>query len=414
MKIIYLTWGETPRSYGVFGGQAIRQFVNNCELIKDAECHFISAVPLIHSGFVREKLRYFGEIKKIKFLLGNISFSWIPIYATQNFVNSNRFTFKLMHGLAHLHLLKKIKEIKPDIIHCRSYHAAWAALTVRKKYGLNFKVIFDGRGSWPEEMAFIKNWSENSADHQFLKSIEKTLLFECDVSVSMSDEMHQHYMDLGAKNDQCIYLSADTNQLKVDLDQIQQNEMLRFCYVGALSDNTWHQPKGLVDLYRRLRTLYPKTQLTIVTTSSHNQLKAQFSEFPKEELVFTSTKTTLELKQVLEKQDFGIFMLFTPINKLEKIAARMGLGTKTAEYFAAGLPVICNAYCGGAEKLIDNHGLGITYFPENVDSIKSEELLAYLNTGVRQKCQEFALKNFDYSLNARKYFELYKLVLNCQ
>jgi glycosyltransferase involved in cell wall biosynthesis len=107
-------------------------------------------------------------------------------------------------------------------------------------------------------------------------------------------------------------------------------------------------------------------------------------------------------------------MLFAPINKLEKKVARMTLGTKTTEYFAAGLPLICNAYCGGAAKLIDNHGLGITYFPENVDSIKSEELLALLNTSVHQKCQEFALKNFDYSLNARKYFELYKLVLNCQ
>ena len=116
----------------------------------------------------------------------------------------------------------------------------------------------------------------------------------------------------------------------------------------------------------------------------------------------------------MEKQNFGIFTLFTPINKLEKIVARIGLGTKTAEYFSAGLPIICNAYSEGAANLIDNHGLGITYFPENVDSIKSEELLALLNTGVRQKCHSFAVKNFDYTLNARKYFELYKLVLNCQ
>ncbi|MBD3842185.1 MAG: hypothetical protein IE909_09920, partial [Campylobacterales bacterium] len=74
---------------------------------------------------------------------------------------------------------------------------------------------------------------------------------------------------------------------------------------------------------------------------------------------------------------------------------------------------ICNAYCGGAAKLIDNHGLGVTYFPESVDSMKSENLLDYLNTDVRKKCQEFALNNFDYAVNARKYFELYEVVLNC-
>jgi glycosyltransferase involved in cell wall biosynthesis len=414
MKVAYLTWGETPRSYGVFGSQVIGQLIETQKLLPNSEFHFISAVPIIHSGLLREKWRYFSELSMVKKKLGTVAFYWLPILTSQNFVNSSKATFKLMHGSAHWLLKNKLAKIGAEIVHCRSYHAAWAALTIRKKYGLNFKIIFDGRGPWPEEVAFKMNWSENSADYQFLKSIEKALLFECDVSVSVSDTMHQHYVDLGAKNDHCIYLCADTSQYKVNFDQTHQNRRIRFCYVGALSKNTWHQPKSLVDLYRKLRTLYPKTQLTIVTTSSHNQLNAQFSEFPQEELVFTSTKRSLELKQLLEKQNFGIFTLFTPINKLEKIVARMGLGTKTAEYFSAGLPIICNAYSEGAANLIDNHGLGITYFPENVDSIKSEELLAYLNSGVREKCHAFAVKNFDYTLNARKYFELYKLVLNCQ
>jgi glycosyltransferase involved in cell wall biosynthesis len=415
MKVVYLTWGETPRSYGVFGSQAIGQFIETQKLSPNSKFHFISAVPIIHSGLFREKWRYFSELSKVKMKLGAIAFHWLPIVVSQNFVFASKATFKFMHGTgAHWLLKNKLNKIVPDIVHCRSYHSAWAALTVRKKYGLNFKIIFDGRGPWPEEVAFKQNWSENSSDYQFLKSIEKKLLFECDASVSVSDTMHQHYAGLGAKNDQCIYLSTDTNQLKVNFDQIQQNERIQFCYVGALSENTWHQPKGLVDLYRRLRTLYPKTQLTIVTTSSHDQLKVHFSEFPKEELVFTSTKTRLELKHVLTKQDFGILALFTPINEKEKMLARSGLAVKTVEYLAAGLPIICNAYCEGAAKLIDNHGLGITYFPENVDSIKPEELLVYLNTSAREKCEAFALKNFDYTLNAQKYFELYKRVLNCQ
>jgi hypothetical protein len=407
MKVVYLTWGETPRSYGVFGSQAIRQFIETQKLLPNSEFHFISAVPIIHSGLLREKWRYFSELSMVKKKLGAVAFYWLPILTSQNFVNSSKATFNLMHGNAHWLLKNKLTKIAPEIVHCRSYHAAWAALTVRKKYGLNFKVIFDGRGPWPEEVAFKKNWSENSADYQFLKSIEKTLLFECDVSVSVSDTMHQHHVDLGVKKDQCIYLSADTNQLKVDLDQIQQNERIRFCYVGALSENSWHRPKDLVDLYRRLRTLYPKTQLTIVTTSSHNQFNAQFSEFPQEELVFTSTKTTLELKQVLEKQDFGICMLFAPINKLEKILARMVLGTKTAEYFSAGLPLICNAYCEGAAHLIERNQLGLAYFPEELELLTTEAVSRFLNTEAHQRCQSFALANFDYKVNAAKYQRLY-------
>ena len=414
MKVVYLTWGETPRSYGVFASQVIGQFVETAKLSPDDEFHFISAVPLIHSGLVREKWRYTAELSNVKKKLGSVAFHWLPIVASQNFVNSSKATFNPMHGISHWFLKNKLTKLTPDIVHCRSYHAAWAALSVRKKYGLNFKIIFDGRGLWPEEVALKRNWCENSADYQFLKSIEKTLLLECDVSVSVSDTMHQHYLDLGAKNDQCIYLSADTEQLKVSIDQLEPSATVRFCYVGALSEDTWHQPKGLVDLYRRLRTLYPKTQLTIVTTSNHDQLKIQFSEFPQEELVYSSTKTRVELKNILSVQDISLMTYFTPRNEKQKLLGKTVLAVKTAEYCVAGLPMICNTYCGGAAKLIDDNGLGLTYCPEKVDSLNSEDLLPYLNSEARKKCQAFALTNFDYAVNAGKYIELYKFVIKCR
>lgn len=408
MKIVYLTWGETPRAYGVFGSQVIGQFVETAKLSPADEFHFISAVPLIHSGLVREKLRYFEELKNVKKKLGTVVFHWLPIIASQNFVNSSRVSFNLMHGVSHWFLRRRLAKLNPDIVHCRSYHAAWAALSVRKKYGLSFRIVFDGRGLWPEEVALKRNWPESSLDYQFLKSIEKALLSECDVSVSVSDTMHEHYKSLGAKNDQCIYLSADTEQLKVDIAQRRQSETVRFCYVGALSEDTWHQPKALVDLYRKLRTLFPNTQLTIVTTSNHEKLREQFYEFPEEELVVTSTKTRLELKQVLENQDFGLMTYFVPENDKEKLLGSMVLAVKTAEYFMAGLPMLCNAYCGGAAKIINDNGLGVTYYPENLDDLTSEVFAPYLNAKAQEKCQLFALESFSYTVNAERYSMIYK------
>ena len=76
--------------------------------------------------------------------------------------------------------------------------------------------------------------------------------------------------------------------------------------------------------------------------------------------------------------------------------------------------MICNTYCGGAAKLIDDNGLGLTYCPEKVDSLNSEDLLPYLNSEARKKCQAFALTNFDYAVNAGKYIELYKFVIKCR
>lgn len=411
MKVVYLTWGETPRSYGVFGSQVIGQFVETSKLSPEDEFHFVSAVPIIHSGLVREKWRYFKELKSVKAKLALIKFHWLPICAPQNLVNSSKLSFGLMHGFTHLHLKAKLQKIQPEIVHCRSYHAAWAALNVKIKYKFTYKIVFDGRGLWPEEVALKKCWSEQSKDYQFLKSIESQLLDKCDCSVSVSDTMHEHYAKLGAKNDHVVYLSADTKQLKVEIDEFEVSDAIRFCYVGALSEDTWHQPQILVELYRKLRMLFPKTQLTIVTTSNHLALRQAFSEFPANEIILTSTKTRAELKQVFKKQDFGLMTYFSPRIGKETLLGHMVLAVKTAEYLVAGLPMICNAYCGGAARIIEENNLGVTYCPDSVNSLTSEEIMPYLKVKFREKCQVFALDNFDYSVNAKYYKGLYQSLM---
>src|SRR5690606_20724497 len=97
MKVVYLTWGETPRSYGVFGSQVIGQFVETQKCTQDDDFHFVSGVPIIHSGLIREKWNYRKEIDNIKLRLGKIPFIKIPIFVPQNFVNSSKRSFGLMH-----------------------------------------------------------------------------------------------------------------------------------------------------------------------------------------------------------------------------------------------------------------------------------------------------------------------------
>lgn len=411
MKVTYLTWGETPRSYGVFGSQVIGQFTQIASQNPNDQFYFISAVPIIHSGQVREKWAYSSELNSVKAKLGSVEFYWLPIWASQNFVNSSKNSFGLMHGIAHICLKNKLLKINPDIVHCRGYHAAWAALSVKEKYGLDYKIIFDGRGLWPEEVALKKGWAEHSEDYLFLKSIESKIIEKCDCSVSVSDTMHEYYLSQGAKNDHTIYLSADTNQLKIDIGLFEFSEKVRFCYVGALSSDTWHQPKALIELYRRLRQLFPQTQLTIVTTSNHDGLRLDFAEFPENEIILTETKTRTELKQILMNQDFGLMTYFQPKFDKEILLGRMVLAVKSAEYFIAGLPMICNAYCGGAGHLIKSNQLGITYLPESLDKLTCNQISSYHNKSAKKKCQDFAINNFDYSYNALNYIKLYELLM---
>ncbi len=406
MKVCYLTWGETPRSYGVFCSQVIEQFVATQKKMSEHSFYFISAVPIIHSGFFREKIKYRGEIKKIKQKLGNIKFISIPIFASQNFVNSSKSTFNFMHYGTHIILRNIFKGLQPDIVHCRSYHAAWAALKVKEKYNFKYKIIFDPRGLWPEEISLKKGFNENSPDYRFLKSIENQLLCGCDLVISVSDTMLQYLKKMNVKNLECIYLSADTKKLRNENDN-KDNEYINVGYVGVLSETTWHKPKDLLELYIKIRENVKNTRLFIVTTSSHTDIKKIFSEIPVEELVLISTKSIDELKIVLNKLDFGLMSYFKPENKKDILLAKMVLGVKIAEYLSAGLPIIVNKMCGGASNIIDYFNIGISYDPNSFKEINKENILKFVNDNKHFERNAIAEKLFDYNNNATKYKLVY-------
>jgi glycosyltransferase involved in cell wall biosynthesis len=411
MKVLYLTWGETPRSYGVFGSQVIGQFVENSKSMPDAEFHFASAVPIIHSGLIREKLKYPVELNRVKTKLGSIKFHRLPIYAPQNLVNSNRKTFKWMHLGAHFHLKKLIQKIQPDILHCRSYHASWAALSVKKKFGFSYKIIFDARGLWPEEVALKKEYAPHSKDYKFLKNIESTLLEESDLTIAVSDTMQSHYEKIGVNRISTVYLSANTKELVFNRNTIKETKHTNLCYVGALSDDTWHRPSELLILFKRIKNILPDAQLTIVTTSSHEKVRTYFSEFSQDTIKITTSKSVLELKNIFKKMDFGLMSYFTPSTKQETLLSKMVLAVKTAEYLTAGLPMIVNKACEGAAYLIEKYNLGVAYDPNTFEELTLDKITGFNTPEEQERISVIASQLFDYQYHARQYAELYKELL---
>lgn len=410
MNIVYLTWGETPRSYGVFGSQVIRQFSETKKTIPGAEFSFISAVPMIHSGMIREKFEYSKEIRIIKEKLDKINFFRIPIYASQNFVNSSKFTFKFMHFGAHKKLAYVLRQKNPDIVHCRGYHATYAAIQVREKYNLHYKVIFDARGLWPEEMALKKNYEFDNPNYLYLKNIENQLLKNSDALVTVSDTMANHYKKLSTIKVKNIYLSASTQELRTP--SLKYKEPITLVYVGALSDDTWHKPKSLVELYTKFKSAWDKTQLIIVTTSNHDSLYNAFQNFPLSEINITSTKTINELKAMLSQAHFACLPYFSPKNQREQLISETILAVKTVEYLSAGLPVLCNKYCGGASVIIDNNTVGISYDPNTKVEINHENMRKLINKETKERAIALAERLFDYKENARRYAKLYQQLIN--
>ncbi|MEQ1557913.1 MAG: glycosyltransferase [Methyloglobulus sp.] len=411
MKVVFLTWGETPRSYGVFGSQAIAQFVASKRQMGDgSEFSFISALPIVHSGFVREKLNFFKELTKVKHQLENIPFSIIPIYTTQNFVNSSKTTLGLMHIGAHWHLKRKLQSIKPDIVHCRSYHAAWAALSVRKKYKFNYKIVFDARALWPEEIALKKRWKVNDENYVFLKSLECELLLSSDATVAVSDPMTEHFLDLSNQRVETIYNSTSAKNLGNSVKGINKKNTT-LCYVGALANNSWHEPILLLELYLKFRECVTNPRLLIVTTSSHKKLLKDFSVLSTEELTITSSKSIDELTRLLSTADYGALPYRKASVGYEELLAKAVLATKTVEYLASGLPVLVNKQCEGAASIITKYDLGIAYDPLNLAAIDAVALNKYKNDEISKNAKKLAHDLFDYEANAKRYCDLYTSLL---
>jgi glycosyltransferase involved in cell wall biosynthesis len=413
MKIVYLTWGETPRSIGVFGSQVLAQFEATISARPTNEYHLICAVPVVHSGLIREKWKYFSEIRKCESSVGGALFHYLNLCVTQNFIYSAELGFKLFHGGAHSRLFKLLEQIQPDIVHCRSYHAAWAAHQVRESCRAAYKIVFDGRDLWPEIVALKNGWTNEHASYLYLKSIESELLKHCDASVSVSKPMANQYIKLGSKRDRLINVSADTKNLLIQKHEYQVSECVRFCYVGALEHGSWHDIKCLVELYRHLRTLFEHTKITIVTTSNHKNIKTAFSEFPSSEVTLISHRGTSQLRAILINQDIGILSYFKPRTELERIVASVVLAVKVGEYFSAGLPIICNGYCAGTADLIQNEdNLGIVYWPERVEEITAISIKEKIKSTVRTVCRQYSSENFDIDVNANKYHKLYSELMN--
>jgi glycosyltransferase involved in cell wall biosynthesis len=408
MNVMHLTWGETPRTYGVFGSQVIAQFVATRRVMPKSKFIFVSALPILHSGLTREKFRYFKECQKVQVALGDIPFKLLPIYAPQHLVNSSASSFNLFHGAAHWHLYRIIKSFKPDVIHCRSYHAAWAALSVRKRNSMEYSIVFDGRGLFPEEVALKRTYADDNTSYRFLKRIEHELLTECDISIAVSDPMKRHYLSLGANKCKTIYLSADSEGLNPLKIKQRANDTVNFCYVGALSEDTWHKTTELKRLFLRLHELIPNANLTIVTTSDHGAVRKYFSEFSEGVVRITESRTLQQLKDHLQQADFGLMSYFEPKTQREIKLADMVLAVKTAEYLCNGLPIIVNKYCGGAAAIIGNHDLGVVYDPSDLKSIRLEDILSHIPDIWRRKLiASKASQLFDYTKHAHDYSDIY-------
>ncbi len=383
----------------------------------DNSYFFLCGVPLLNSALVREKLGYFDELNRLKSMLGAIPFSLIPIFGPQTAYMSTRRSFSMMHGISHFFLARKLRALKPDIVHARSYHAAYAVAKVREKHGLDYRIIFDLRGFWPEETAWKRRSQQDCEDYLFLKKIEQYALAECDACVSVSDPMQAAVPVADKSKSHLIYLSTDAGRLvevgrKRAPPESNTARSLTFCYVGALTKDTWHNPDAILRLYHHFSDIGLKARFRIVTTSDHRALREELSEIPDDKLDILSTRSTEELARALEDVDIGLLPYREGTEHFEQLVGNTILGTKTVEYLAAGIPVLVNENCGGAAAIVKKYGVGLCYNLNAMEALDKQAICQMLTDIDRERLFTLTLEQFDYASNARKYQLLYSRLVD--
>lgn len=141
LNAVYLTWGETPRSYGIYRSQVVETVAEIVRQDPDITHHLVAGLPIIHSGLVREKSAYGRELKTLRKVLGHTPLTTCLIPVPQTFVFPNRRNFGVIFIGAGLTLLPKLRRIKPDLVHCRSFLSTFIASDLRRRAGLDRKSV---------------------------------------------------------------------------------------------------------------------------------------------------------------------------------------------------------------------------------------------------------------------------------
>ena len=420
MKVMYLTWGETLRSSGVYGTQVLNQVSEiNKALSKrndGSEINFISGMPLLNSGFFRERKNYYKQIEKARLILNPIDVDIIWILSPQTLLLRGSSFFSSFHLLSSIRLISKIKNFLPDVVHCRSYHACYAAIKAREATGFNFKIIFDARGLWPEQCLLTGKITIES--YNSLKKIETKLLNDSDAIVSVSDPMSQHYLlinELYSKKSFTIYPSCPLPLRLAELPtstnkSVIENKKIVFAYMGALNEDSWHKPSELNRLFVHIKTLLPSAHLKIVTKDSPSKLLGFFSNDLRPAVSFASFSNHDQMHIIMKEVDIAIMSYFIPTTKQELDFAKTVMAVKVAEYLSLGLPVLVNRVCGGASAYIQENKIGISYSPDTYEEITMQALDGLLSLRSNERIYQCCEKDFTYLSAADKYLSIYNKV----
>ncbi|MBY0386185.1 glycosyltransferase [bacterium] len=391
-NLLFLSYGEDIFQNPILQNQFI-QFAENFDKQK-FNIHIYSFMPVSRKRLFENKIWNEQKIALTNRLKQkNISFTINTLPVLASWLYSNVLQFFLFHTpWQQIKLAWYIRRHRIHFVSARSYHAGFMALRVRQLFCMSFKIHFDPRSLFVEEGQLLKKirglslWMWNRIE-RFIYQKADLVTF---VSEPFLEVQNQKYK---IKKSLLIYTHVDIEKIKFVVNK--PLSPLRFCYLGQLDHTGWHRIQNLFDLFAVLQKEFPDCHLRIITKSDPIPIRQEQEKRNLKNVEITTSSSISETSQLMENCHFGILSYKNIHSPIEERIAKTVVASKSGEYLAAGLPLICQSQVYGISKVIEKYKTGVSYGPNQENNaavwVKSN-LSDYVN--LAQTCRQQAQQLF--------------------
>ena len=370
-----------------------------------------------------------------------ISFEKPKVYAQRQDVIAKRLVHSNIRWLPQTYtkkppILSTVKDIRTmtrvvvalhredpiQLLHARSYIAAFAARTMHRRFGLPW--IFDMRGFYADERVDGGLWPQANLVYKlvyrYFKQQERSFLADSAAVVSLTSAGKQilagNEFNVPADKIYVIPCCADLERFDfaaISRDTAQQQreswhlnpDQLVVMYLGSVG--TWYMLPEMMQWFKGLLTQHPSAVLVFVTGEPESMVldAARTAGVPAEQIRIGRAPYE-DVPAHLSMADLGIFFIKPVFSKQASSPTKMG------EMMGMGLPLVCNSGVGDVDAILEDTAAGIAIDAARAASWETsyariDELLAFNKNHIR----EGAVKYYSLTGGIKSYQKIYQTLL---
>ena len=305
-----------------------------------------------------------------------------------------------------------------DLIHCRSITIGSIALLLKNRY--KAKLIFDMRGWWADEKKESGSWDSKIyiPIYLYFKNLEKKLFKYSDHAISLTNAGYEEIINKNLKSankvsviptcvDFNIFKPFDAlirksirSELNIEMDDTV------IIYSGSLGGN--YNLDIIINVYKASKKLNTNTKILIL---SHTDFDYISSEIKKNKISINDIRIKscnyFDVHRYLIAGDIGVINYKNSYSTIGRSPTKMG------EYWACGLPVLCEINTGDVDYFINKYNnSGYLIDKDHSDSYKMALTKILSRTTNKNELREFAMHCFDLLKGVAIYKIVYDKVLN--